>query len=373
MLGRRKDFFPRAAWEELIGAARAHVVIPSLAWSSRGNRSVPAPLRSYLDAALRLNGKRNERLSNQIEQVAGALNAIDIEPILLKGAAHLLGGIYPSPAARLMSDLDVLVPQARGREAFAAMQAIGFVVDAPIPCDHHHFPAMRHSDTNIVIELHTRLLHTMSDPIVPVSWVYEQSQRLPFRGVRVKIPSPTILIGHNVVHDQLNHERYARKQIELRQLLDFAIIRARHEQDIDWAELDRRFCSVGLGHVLATYLRYDEALFHQRMPAIGSAPRRHAMRRLRLVMEDPPAERRLRQREQEAQREARRRARRERWADRAAYLRWRRARWAERFTTIATLPKNYINARRHDPRGLIRVFDPRTWVRRLRAISRDLK
>jgi hypothetical protein len=384
--------FPKPTWEELIATARAHVVIPSLAWCARDDRSVPGPLRTYLDAALRLNGKRNDRLCRQLEQVAAKLNAIDVEPILLKGAAHLIADIYPTSAARLMSDLDLLVPQARARDAFDAMLEIGFVVDTPLSYeDHHHLPPMRHSETNIVIELHTRLLHTMSDPIVPVSWVHEQARLTPFRGTRVKIPTPTILIGHGIVHDQLNHERYARKQLELRQLVDFAVVRTRHEQEIDWAELDRRFRIVGLGHVLATYLRYDRALFHQPMPAITSAPRSQSMRRLRRTMEDPPAERRAREARQRAQQEAEQEARRQalqtqqaerqakaearraRQAERAARWRAHSARWTARTMTIVTLPKYYINERRRDPRGLVRVLDPRAWVRRIRLIARSLR
>lgn len=351
LLGGHRDIFRLGSWEELIEAARAHVVIPSLGWCVREDKSLSPPLHSYLDAALRLNGKRNERLCNQLEQAAGALNAVDIEPVLLKGAAYLLGDLYPSSAARLMGDLDLLVPQERAQDAFAAMQRIGFVVDTPVSDIHHHLPQMRHAETNIVIELHTRLDHAESDPIVSASWVHEQSRPMPFRGCRVKMPTPTMLIGHNVVHDQLNHERYSSKEVELRQLLDFAVLRARHGPDIDWEELDRRFCRIGLGQVLATYLRYDEVLFHQPIPAIGSAARPRAMRGLRQSIELPPAERRLRQ----AQRRA------------------RRAWWLQRFMTIVTLPKYYINERRRDPRGLIRVLNPLTWVRRLRAIVRDLK
>ena len=321
----------------------------------------------------RLNGKRNERLRRQLEQVARALNDAGIEPTLLKGAAYLIGDVYPASAARLTGDLDILVPQHRGRDAIAAMQSIGFGSDLPIPESHHHFPRMRHIETDILIDVHTRLQHDLSDPIVPVAWVHEQSQLIEFRGTRVRMPPPTILVGHNIVHDQLNHERYARKTIELRQLLDLAILRSRYEQQIDWGELDRRFSSVGLGHVLATYLRYDKALLGQRKPAISSAPRKHAVRRLRYAMEFPLVERRRLEAEREAARRSRQAAREARRQARRQAGRDFLVRWATRFNTIVTLPKYYVNERRRDPRGLVRLLNPQTWVHRFRAIARNLR
>jgi hypothetical protein len=322
-----------------------------------------------LDAVTRLNAKRNDRLCRQLEQVACALNDIGIEPTLLKGAAHLIGELYPSSTARLMADLDILVPQERGRDAFAAMQAIGFVLNVSISDTHHHLPSMRHSETNIVIDVHTRLLHTLSDPIVPASWVHEQSRVIQFRGSRVKLPSPTIMIGHNVVHDQLNHERFAWKQVELRQLLDLAMLRARYEQAIDWVELDRRFRDAGMGRVLATYLHYGEVLFGQSMPAIRSAPRARAIRRLRSAMEFPLRERPLRR----AQEEARRHAERARRLARREAVRAFCGRWTRRAASVATLPWYYVKERRRDPRGLVRMVDPRAWRQRFRLIVRNLK
>ena len=369
MLGGRGGVVPRTSWKELFQAARVHVVVPSLSWCLRDEKSVPPEFRSYLDAVTRLNAKRNDRLYRQLEQVAGALNDIDIEPTLLKGAAHLIGELYPSSAARLMGDLDILVPQERGRDAFAAMEAIGFALDVSVSDTHHHLPAMRHSETNIVIELHTRLLHARSEPILPASWVHEQARSVALGGSRVKVPPPTIMIAHNVVHDQLNHERYAWKQVELRQLLDLAMLRARYEREIDWGELDRRFNDAGMGRVLATYLHYGEVLFGQSMPAVRSAPRAKAIHRLRSAMEFPLRERILRRHAERARRLARREAR-----QRAAIaVRAFCGRWTRRAASVATLPWYYVKERRRNPRGLVRMVDPRAWRQRFRLIVRNLK
>jgi hypothetical protein len=346
---------PRLPWPQLFETAKTHYVMPTLSWCLRDEPAVPAELRSYVDAVLRLNGKRNERLRDSLEHIIRAMNGIDIEPTLLKGVAHLVGGLYPDPAARLMSDLDLLIPKERAPEAVAAMESIGYYVDQVIGETHHHLPLMRHRETNLAIELHTRLRNQFTDSILPGSWVRERSQTIAFRGVQARMPEPTILVAHNVVHDQLNHERYPWKYVELRQLFDLAMIRKRHEPDIDWAELDRRFKSAGLSRVLATYLRYNEVLLGQPMPTVSGVPRTQAMSRLRRAVESPPEGRGLRQRAH------------------FGSLRVLLRRWSTRLKIVVDLPGHYIAARRQDPRGLIRLLSPRAWVRQLIEIGRALK
>jgi hypothetical protein len=356
---------PAVPWERLVETGRSHCVMPALSWCLRDDRNVPPELRSYLDAVLRLNGKRNERICNSLEQVIRALNAADIEPILLKGVAHLAGGIYPSPAVRLMSDVDVLVPQARALAAVAAMEGIGFTFDEAVPDGYFHLSKLRHTESNIVIELHTLMGHAQTDRIAPVSWVEEQSRRVAFRGLQVRTPGPAVLVAHNVTHDQLIHARYQFKQVELRQLLDLALIRARHEKEIDWREVNGKFDNAGMGHVLATYLHYAEVLLGQPMPAIESAPRTQAIGRLRRSMEDPLEQRRARRARERALREQKQ----ARVEQRAAL----RRRWASRLAMVSKLPMAYINERRRDPRGLVRLLDPRAWARQLGDIGRTWK
>ena len=207
LAGGPRDRHPGLPWPHLFETAKTHCAMPTLSWCLRGDPAVPAELRGYVDAVLRLNGKRNERLRDSLEYIARAMNGIDIEPILLKGAAYLVEGLYPAPAARLMGDLDILIPKERASDAVAAMERIGYYVDQVLAETHHHLPLMRHRETNLVIELHTRLRHQLDDPILPTPWVHERSQPVTFRGVRARIPDPTMMVGHNVVHDQLNHER----------------------------------------------------------------------------------------------------------------------------------------------------------------------
>jgi Uncharacterised nucleotidyltransferase len=341
---------PPRSWKLLLETAKLHCAMPQLSWCLRHETRVPADLRGYLDAVLRLNGKRNERICNALEPVIGAMNAIDVEPTLLKGVAHLIEGLYPSAATRLLSDVDILIPEERAPDVVTAMERIGFASDPDYAGTHKHLPPMRHTETNISIELHTRLVHWPdTDPILADSWVREQSRVVPFRGLRVKVPAPTIQVAHNVMHDQLAHDRYQCNQLELRQLLDLALLRARYEPEIDWAEIERRFSDVGMGGVLATYLRYDKALFGQPMPTLASTPRALAISRVRWEMHRETFWETL-------------------WEVKSYLIRKFKL-----LKLLASLPMLYLRERLRDPRGLVRLFNSKTWVQGFRAIRYALK
>ena len=96
---------------------------PALARCLGRDADVPEDVREYFEAAAALNARRNELMQRGLARVVGLLNAIDIEPMPLKGAAHLAEGLYPEPSLRLLGDVDILIPSNRGADAEAALKA----------------------------------------------------------------------------------------------------------------------------------------------------------------------------------------------------------------------------------------------------------
>jgi hypothetical protein len=318
------------SWELLVEAASNHHVTPALACYSAPASAYPPDVSDYLDAVLTLNGQRNERILATLARAASALNAIDVEPVLLKGAAHVVGASYPSTAFRVLGDLDVLIPDDRANDAAQCLQRIGFVPGGPpLPANHHHLPMLCDPETEAGVELHTGVVQRRSEAVIPVPWFVEQARAVAFRGARVRLPDAARSVAHLVVHDQLDHEGYKRTRIDLRQLLDLAIIRAKHDSDIDWAALDRRFGDAGAGHMLATYLHFAEALLGQPAPWLRHAPHANAVARLRRAIEP------------------------------------RTGAW----TRVTQVPLEYLAARRRDPLGLLNLLRPRTWRKGIRRLS----
>ena len=130
-------------WKLLIEMSSFHYVTPSLAGCLRDEPGIPREIREYLDAVLALNGQRNAILLDALSRIVSTFNAIDIEPVLMKGCARLVEGDYPQSNMRFLGDLDVLVPTNRATDAFAALTANGFgeKPGEAYPPDHHHLQA----------------------------------------------------------------------------------------------------------------------------------------------------------------------------------------------------------------------------------------
>ncbi|MDP1866510.1 MAG: nucleotidyltransferase family protein [Bradyrhizobium sp.] len=266
-------------WELLIEASSHHFVTPALAWCLRGQIGIPSEVRDYFDATLTLNDRRNKHLLEALARTVAALNAIDIEPLLLKGAARLVDGVYPAAKLRLLGDIDVLIPGDRSADAASALKHIGFGEGAEneLEAGHHHLPMLRERDTGAGVELHTELTKPPHQTIISAAWFSQNTRSFKLQDLWVRLPDPTRSVAHNIVHDQLNNGNYQLGRVQLRQLLDLAMLRARHENTIDWAELDHRFCSVGKGAVLATYLEFAEVLLGQPAPDLSHTARPRAL------------------------------------------------------------------------------------------------
>lgn len=211
-------------------------------------------------------------------------------------------------------------------------RALGFRSGGPpLPENHHHLPMLCDPETEAGVELHVAAVHRRSEAIVPVAWFLDATRVVAFNGAQVRLPGATQLAAHVVVHDQLDHEGDRHGRLSLRHLLDLALIRARHEGAIDWAELDRRFGEAGKGAVLATCLYYMETLLGQGAPRISHAHRPAALARLRRGIEPG-------------------------LADRAAMA--------------ARIPMQYLAARRRDPLGMLDLVRPGKWRKRVRLLVR---
>jgi hypothetical protein len=211
-------------------------------------------------------------------------------PTLLKGVAQIVDGRILQPGARLLGDIDLLVTVKQAKESACALGDIGFSAETPIAFDgilSHQLPKLCHRDTGTGIDVHLCAVTLQHEVVVPTDWIGSGCRIINFRGFDAMLPEVSQRVAHVVVHDQLSHNGYRSKRVELRQLLDVALLRAKHEGRIDWDQIDFRFASAGYGHVLATYLHYAEMLFGQKMPKLRVAPRKNALKHLQDTIDRP--------------------------------------------------------------------------------------
>jgi hypothetical protein len=293
---------------------------------------LPDPCRERLRAALARNIFRNLGILADVERVVRAFNGVGIEPVLLKGAAHLLNELYPAIGLRAIGDIDLLVALPEVEPAAAALRAAGFADQSPrrwVEHAHHHLPPLARPQSGIRVEIHYGLTPSFAAEVVSVPWFVEMARPAAFRDLRLRVPEPTRAVAHNIAHAQINHDLYAEGYVELRQLLDLALLRARHETEIDWPEIERRFIGRGLGHVLANHLAIAESLFGQTMPALRVRPDARALDEFRRLVERP------------------------------ARRRWRRLRH---------IGVNYWRLLCRNPAGVLNLLAPHFWPARLRVL-----
>jgi hypothetical protein len=319
-------------WERLIEASSYHYVTPALGWCLRDRASVPQNIREYFAAALSLNAQRNEHMLAALARIVAALNAADVEPVLLKGAARLVDGIYPAPGLRLLRDLDVLIPLNEGPNAAARLKDIGFD-ETGAKGPPHHLPVLWEQETGTVVELHTQLVIPPYDRIIPTAWFWERTEPFKFQNLKVRLPNATASIVHTIVHDQLHHNNFQEGRFELQQLLDLALLRARDERAIDWIEVDRQFCHNGMDRVVATYLEFANELFAQAPPPLTHVPVTDALPRFR----------------------------------------GRMSRWGAIKRLVALSANDFLLARREDPLAVFKLFNPSIWLRRIRTVRTQLR
>jgi hypothetical protein len=137
------------------------------------NSDVPSDVRDYFAAVRLLTGQQAEVLLALSAEIVSALRAIGARPVLLKGAAALAQGLYPSRDLRLMTDVDVLIAHPKMKESIAALVTLGYrekrrrpiVSDFPTEdsqaasAEQYHV-GLVHRATGIRIELH----HALSVP-----------------------------------------------------------------------------------------------------------------------------------------------------------------------------------------------------------------
>lgn len=279
----------RADWSAILEASRHHHVIAPLAWALRRDQRVPEPWAGELRAALAANAIRNESLAAALVRIVDRLHEHGIEPILLKGAANLVAALYPVPAARYLTDLDLLIPGPQVHEAQRRLLAEGF--EAPrhlafVDVEQQHLPRLLDPRSGAAVELHRAVMFP-EGRVIPAAEFAARVRIVSFRGRAFQVPDPTIRLAHNVAHAQIGHDLHREGYAELRQLLDLALLRAHHEDSLEWQQIESWFRSVGRETVLADNLKLAELLLGQPVPPLATPPDPGVLRLLQKNVERP--------------------------------------------------------------------------------------
>jgi hypothetical protein len=263
-------------WDYVISFANAQLVITAL-WKAlcakRLQEILPGEVRSYLMALHSRNHHRNSAIRRQTEEIIGNLNLMGVEPLVLKGAALMLTGVYQDPAERIMVDIDIMVRHESATKTKEILSALGYRSNEENVLAHerfaHHLPPMVRETEPASVEIHTDLFHPLDDPpVLELEEIWEESERVSLNGMEFRVLSPTHFVVYNIVHSEVHHRGFALSRVPARDLLDFAFFLQRRSVDVDWYEIDPAMRRHGLRRIMGSYLFMGSRLFGVTIPAI---------------------------------------------------------------------------------------------------------
>ena len=290
---------PDICWEALLAEANSQHATPL--WYARLQEHdllghLPANLTAYLAQLHAANRARNGMLRDELAMILEIFNARGIPMILLKGAATFVDGIYADHGARLMSDMDLLVPEETLQEAERLLMMEGYVDDPtnispydvwPGSARHAHIPSLLHMRRKTTVELHYKVAYGQAGRILTAEAARASAVSGTFRGKTVFWLCPHHRLLHNALHATQPHREFLQGKLRLSDLAEFAALVARYPKEI----LPARFWKVIRRHDLSTTVGNYALMARLLMRSVIKTPgiQQTNWHRDRLLCSSPPA------------------------------------------------------------------------------------
>lgn len=257
-------------WDLLIRQARHSRLLGRLAALAEQHANPPAAAARHLQAARNVAGALHRAVLWEARHIARALASCGVPVVLLKGAAYALAGLDAS-RGRLLTDVDILVPQQRLHDVESELVIHGWVGSTELSAHDqryyrqwmHEIPPMRHMRRSTVIDVHYNILPRVGRLNVDAGRLLARAQALPGYPGLYRLADADLVL-HSACHLFLDGEF----DKSLRDLVDLdALLRQLGAlRPALWQELPARAQELGLGRVLFYALRYCARLLGTPVP-----------------------------------------------------------------------------------------------------------
>ncbi|MCK8480530.1 nucleotidyltransferase family protein [Psychroserpens algicola] len=192
---------------------------------------IPNDLVLYLEELTSINRNRNLTLIDEIKAITQAFDVHNINYVLLKGAAILIGHQLKDLGERMVGDVDILVSSEHISEAYQLIKDLGYNQSKGFNYDvtnFRHLPRQFTDDKMAVIELHSSILdlkfkHLIDEDLIFNTKIKHQD------GI---IPSAYAMNIINVMGLQINSKGYQYKHWFLRNLYDSLVLKLDQQTDL---------------------------------------------------------------------------------------------------------------------------------------------
>jgi hypothetical protein len=241
---------------------------------------LPDDVREYLAFLHQHNQDRNAVVRSQGLDLLAALGQAGVETMILKGLHSLLRGLYPDVGARMVRDIDILIHREALEPALAALETLRYTVATQYLPEQHAYAEFTREGDPSAVDLHLEIVDVPH--LLSARDVWPRAQAMEVDGIGFRVPSATDALLHHLIHAQVHYRGgYFWGAIELRQLMEFAVLVRQLGSQIDWDEVTHRFAAQGLETALQSYALVAERLLAlpwplPRLPSV--AARAHAQR-----------------------------------------------------------------------------------------------
>ncbi len=231
--------------------------------------SIPPQPRRHLESASNLVVRQHRELRWELRHIEDAMARSGIAVVLLKGAAYAMGG-FAAARGRMMSDVDILVPQAALPEVESALMLRGWVSAAKTAYDQryyrtwmHELPPMRHFSRGTVIDVHHAIVPLSSRSHPSTEALLARATPVQ-EGSRIQCLAPLDMLLHSASH--LFHE--GELEQGFRGVVDIdSLLREFGELAGFWQGLVNRAIELELVRPLFYALRYTSLMLETPVPA----------------------------------------------------------------------------------------------------------
>jgi len=271
-------------WMEIIDFANQHLMIPTL-YSMLLKRDLLTSVKDeliveYLTTVYKFNQVRNESIIIQLQDICHLFSQIGVTPVLLKGAAALSEGYYHGIGARVMSDIDILVPENKIKECIELLETKGGYkpVDSDAPLWLSHQYRRIYSDNGVAaLELHYHALIERCRSFLPDEELIEHVK--PSRKIEnAYVMEPSFDLYHIFLHSELQDSSHKNYTLPLRGLYHAATIVTACHDEINWNVLSEKTQNHDLSTVWSDYLYMLNRLFDTKVPSIMMGSSAHFLK-----------------------------------------------------------------------------------------------
>ncbi len=210
----------------------------------------PRELIRHLEQMYESNKWRNGEILDQVDEFCAELNKAGIAPVYLKGAAHLLDGLYVDRGERLIGDIDVLVEEKDYLNTVEVFKSCGYdlwwrVADIPQPergggrATRFHFTPLLRDDRLAAVEVHHKPVPVQFSEDTRTEAIFNEKKEIAGRE-NCFVPSDKHKIVHNVIHRHLTNPAYKLRPPCLRDVYDLYLLSKREKPGDVLSQIGRK-------------------------------------------------------------------------------------------------------------------------------------